>query len=170
MGGVCRNVRLRRSGLSRPERCNACAGWRSAAVPIAGISSSSDYVHYNTTALTNSVGDSAPVRGGAMVEKQGGAGSYRIGLLVPSSNTTVEPEFYRALPANVTLHTARLLLTQIKPEAILKLVEDLEAQSRLLASADVDVIVLGATAPSFLKGRGYDSEVTARIEQASGKR
>jgi len=105
-----------------------------------------------------------------MVEKQGGAGSYRIGLLVPSSNTTVEPEFYRALPANVTLHTARLLLTQIKPEAILKLVEDLEAQSRLLASADVDVIVLGATAPSFLKGRGYDSEVTARIEQASGKR
>lgn len=107
-----------------------------------------------------------------MAEKQGGAGSgsYRIGLLVPSSNTTVEPEFYRALPANVTLHTARLLLTQITPDAILKLVEDLETQSRLLASADVDVIVLGATAPSFLKGRGYDREVTARIEQATGKR
>ena len=27
----------------------------------------------------------------------------RIGLLVPSSNTTVEPEFYRALPKDVTL-------------------------------------------------------------------
>ena len=80
--------------------------------------------------------------------------SYRIGLLVPSSNTTVEPEFYRALPANVTLHTARLFLTRITPEAILGLVEELEAQSRLLASADVDVIMLGATAPSFLKGAG----------------
>lgn len=95
--------------------------------------------------------------------------SYRIGLLVPSSNTTVEPEFYRALPANVTLHTARLFLTEITPEAILKMVEDLEEQSRLLASADVDVIVMGATAPSFLKGAGYDREVMARIEKATGK-
>jgi maleate isomerase len=95
--------------------------------------------------------------------------SHRIGLLVPSSNTTVEPEFYRALPANVTLHTARLFLTEITPEAILRMVEDLEQQSRLLASADVDVIVMGATAPSFLKGAGYDREVMARIEKAAGK-
>ena len=95
--------------------------------------------------------------------------SHRIGLLVPSSNTTVELEFYRALPANVTLHTARLFLTEITPEAILRMVEDLEQQSRLLASADVDVIVMGATAPSFLKGAGYDREVMARIEKAAGK-
>lgn len=95
--------------------------------------------------------------------------SHRIGLLVPSSNTTVEPEFYRALPASVTLHTARLFLTEITPEAILRMVEDLEQQSRLLASADVDVIVMGATAPSFLKGAGYDREVMARIEKATGK-
>lgn len=106
-----------------------------------------------------------------MAANQGGAhdASYRVGLLVPSSNTTVEPEFYRALPANVTLHTARLFLTRITPEAILGLVEELETQSRLLASADVDVIMLGATAPSFLKGAGYDREVIARIEQATGK-
>ncbi len=95
--------------------------------------------------------------------------SYRIGLLVPSSNTTVEPEFYRALPANVTLHVARLFLTDITPEAILRILEDLETASRLLATADVDVIVMGATAPSFLKGAGYDREVTDRIEKATGK-
>jgi maleate isomerase len=95
--------------------------------------------------------------------------SLRVGLLVPSSNTTVEPEFYRALPTDITLHTARLFLTEITPEAILKMVEDLEQQSRLLASADVDVIVMGATAPSFLKGAGYDREVVARIEKATGK-
>ncbi len=59
----------------------------------------------------------------------------RIGLLVPSSNTTVEPEFYRALPKNVTLHVARLFLTQITPEAILNMVQDLETQSRNLARA-----------------------------------
>ena len=93
----------------------------------------------------------------------------RIGLLVPSSNTTVEPEFHAALPSGVTLHVARLFLTQISPDSILNMVDDLEAQSRNLASADVDVIVLGSTAPSFLKGLGYDREMIARIEAATGK-
>ena len=94
----------------------------------------------------------------------------RIGLLVPSSNTTVEPEFYRALPPHITVHVARLHLTQITPESILGMVADLEAQSRGLASADVDVIVLGATAPSFLKGLGYDREIARRIGQPRGSR
>jgi maleate cis-trans isomerase len=94
----------------------------------------------------------------------------RIGLLVPSSNTTVETEFQRALPAGVTLHVARLFLAKITPGSILAMVQDLETQSRNLASADVDVIVLGATAPSFIKGAGYDREIIKRIEAASGKR
>jgi len=94
----------------------------------------------------------------------------RIGLLVPSSNTTVETEFHRALPAGVTLHVARLFLTQIAADSILDTVRDLEIQSRNLASADVDVIVLGAAAPSFLKGLGYDRELIRKIEAATGKR
>jgi maleate isomerase len=94
----------------------------------------------------------------------------RIGLLVPSSNTTVEPEFYRALPPDVTLHVARLQLTQIATDSIANMVSDIEAQSRALASADVDVIVLGAAAPSFLKGLGYDREMAQKIEAASGRR
>jgi maleate isomerase len=94
----------------------------------------------------------------------------RIGLLVPSSNTTVEPEFYRALPPGVTLHVARLFLARITPDSILDMVQDLETQSRNLASAGVDVIVLGATAPSFIKGLGYDREIVKRIEAATGKR
>ncbi len=92
----------------------------------------------------------------------------RIGLLVPSSNTTVEPEFYRALPSGVSLHTARLYLTQIAPEAIAEMVRDIAVQAKLLASAEVDVIVLGATAPSFLKGLGYDKNIIAEIEKATG--
>lgn len=94
----------------------------------------------------------------------------RIGLLVPSSNTTIEPEFYRALPREVTLHTARLYLTRITPEAILNMVAEMETQARLLASADVDVIVLGATAPSFLKGLGYDRELIGKIEGVTGRK
>ena len=93
----------------------------------------------------------------------------RIGLLVPSSNTTVEPEFYRALPKDVTLHVARLHLAQIATDSIASMVGDIEARSRDLATADVDVIVLGAAAPSFLKGLGYDREMAQKITAASGK-
>ena len=94
----------------------------------------------------------------------------RIGLLVPSSNTTVEPEFCRALPREVTLHTARLFLAHISPDTIAAMVSELETQGRLLASADVDVIMLGAVAPGFLKGADYDRELAQKIEAATGKR
>jgi maleate isomerase len=104
-----------------------------------------------------------------MDQTQSQAVARRIGLLVPSSNTTVEPEFHRALPPHISLHVARLELTQITPESILAMVADLETQSRRLATADVDLIVLGATAPSFLKGLGYDREIAKRIESSAGK-
>lgn len=93
----------------------------------------------------------------------------RIGLLAPSSNTTVEPEFYRALPEGVTLHTARLPITTVTPESIGRMADSLDEQSKLVATADVDVIILGATAPSFLKGLGYDREVSERITRVTGK-
>jgi maleate isomerase len=93
----------------------------------------------------------------------------RIGLLVPSSNSTVEVEFYRALPDDVSLHVGRLPITQVTPESIEGMVDPLAAEANKLASADVDVIVLGAAAPSFLKGMGYDREVSQRIAQATGK-
>jgi maleate isomerase len=93
----------------------------------------------------------------------------RIGLLVPSSNSTVEVEFYRALPQDVSLHVARLPITQVNPESIAGMVDPLDTESKKLASADVDVIVLGAAAPSFLKGIGYDREMSSRIAQATGK-
>lgn len=95
--------------------------------------------------------------------------SKRIGLLVPSSNSTVEVEFYRALPQDVSLHVGRLPITQVDPESIAGMVGPIDTESKKLASADVDVIVLGAAAPSFLNGMGYDREMAARIGHASGK-
>lgn len=96
--------------------------------------------------------------------------SARIGLLIPSSNTSVEPEFYRALPVEVTLHTARLFLSSISENTIGAMLAELDSQARLLATADVDVIMLGAVSPGFLKGASYDQELAARIAAATGKR
>ena len=95
--------------------------------------------------------------------------SARIGLLIPSSNTSVEPEFYRALPPEITLHTARLYLSQISEATITAMLAELESQGKLLATADVDVIMLGAVSPGFLKGASYDRDLAARIAAATGK-
>ena len=93
----------------------------------------------------------------------------RIGLLLPSSNTTQEPEFTRILPDGVTLHAARLPLRSVDPSSTASIVEDIETESRKLADANVDAIVLAATAPSSRNGIGYDQELIGRIEAASGK-
>jgi maleate isomerase len=94
----------------------------------------------------------------------------RIGLLLPSSNTTQEPEFTRILPDGVSLHSARLPLRTVDPSSTAAIVEDIETESQKLADADVDAIVLAATAPSSRNGLGYDQELIKRIEAASGKK
>jgi maleate isomerase len=94
----------------------------------------------------------------------------RIGLLLPSSNTTQEQEFNRILPESVSLHVTRLPLRNVDPASTARIVEDIETESQKLADADVDAIVLAATAPSSRNGIGYDQELIRRIESASNRR
>ena len=93
----------------------------------------------------------------------------RLGLLLPSSNTTQEPEFTQVLPPDISLHCARLTLNNVDGDSTVRMVEELEHESRKLADADVGVILLAATAPTSRKGLGYDREVQRRIEAATGK-
>jgi maleate isomerase len=95
--------------------------------------------------------------------------TQRFGLLAPSSNSTQEPEFVQVLPASVALHCARLTLSTIDPESTMKILAELDNEVSKLADADVDAIVLSATAPSTRMGKGYDLELCKRIEQVSGK-
>ena len=95
--------------------------------------------------------------------------THRLGLLVPSSNSTQEPEFIDVLPRTVSLHVARLTLTEIDPDQTVTIVDELEQESRKLGDADVGGILLAATAPSSRKGMGYDRELVERIRAASGK-
>ena len=100
----------------------------------------------------------------AYVEKK-----HRIGLLVPSSNSTQEPEFVQMLPASVSLHVTRLGLQSVDAESTLNIVAELEKESRKLADAAVDIVVLAATAPSTRMGKGYDVQLIKRLEDATGR-
>ena len=95
--------------------------------------------------------------------------THRFGLLTPSSNTTQEPEFSAALPSDVSLHTGRVAYRDITPQEQMRCVLELEAESRKLADAEVDVIVFAATAPTLAKGEGYDRELIKRMSDASGR-
>jgi maleate isomerase len=95
--------------------------------------------------------------------------THRLGLLLPSSNTTQEPEWSAALPAEVSLHAGRVAYRDITPQEQDRCVLELESESRKLADAEVDAIVFAATAPTLAKGKGYDRELIRRIEDASGR-
>jgi maleate isomerase len=95
--------------------------------------------------------------------------THRFGLLTPSSNTTQEPELAAALPPTMSLHTGRVSYRDITPQEQMRCIEELEAESRKLADAEVDVIVFAATAPTLAKGKGYDRELIKRMEDAAGR-
>jgi len=93
----------------------------------------------------------------------------RIGLLIPSSNTTQEQEFSQILPDKISFHSARLTLKDVDLSSTIHIVDELERGVRSLNDADVDIIVFALTAPSSRNGLGYDLELKNRIEDVSGK-
>ena len=93
----------------------------------------------------------------------------RLGLIIPSSNTTMEPEFHKMLPNSFTVHVARLKLREVTVKGLIEMERGIEEEASKLADANVDVIGFGCTSGSLLKGLGYDKEIEKRIEKASMK-
>jgi len=92
----------------------------------------------------------------------------RIGLLVPSSNTTMEPDFYAMAPRGVTVHTARMRLSKVTSEALIRMAEDTERAAGLLADAGVEIIVYGCTTGSLVGGAEWEEGLVRRIEEETG--
>jgi maleate isomerase len=96
----------------------------------------------------------------------------RLGILLPSSNTVVEPQTMRLLPpdGSVTAHFSRLGVTlisddaasrdQFAPPAMLQ-------AAQLLADAEVDLIAWAGTAASWL-GFERDEALAAAIAERCG--
>ncbi|MEA5453374.1 aspartate/glutamate racemase family protein [Sinomonas sp. JGH33] len=96
----------------------------------------------------------------------------RIGMIVPSSNTCLEPMSYRILGdrEDVTIHSTRIPVTRIALDAGSDRQFDVEGMRRaaeLLATADVDVIAWNGTSGSWL-GPAHDREIAAEITAATG--
>ncbi len=92
----------------------------------------------------------------------------RIGLLVPSSNTTMEEEFRRLLPYGVSLHAARVRLRRVTIRELEAMKEELLDAAWRLVDANVNIIILGCTTGSLIKGIGYDKELSNIITNSTG--
>src|SRR5438874_2660889 len=98
---------------------------------------------------------------------------HRIGMIVPSSNTCLEPVTSRILygeRTDVTAHFARVPVTRIAlddgSDAQFDPAPMLQA-ARRLAEAKVDVIAWNGTSGSWL-GADRDRRLCTAIEQATG--
>ncbi|WP_227377712.1 maleate cis-trans isomerase family protein [Haladaptatus halobius] len=92
----------------------------------------------------------------------------RLGLIVPSSNTTNESEFWRWIPNGVSVHTARMQLEDVNEAQLVEMAADVETCISMLKTADVDAIAFGCTTGSLVKGKGYDEQIQATIETEAG--
>ena len=93
----------------------------------------------------------------------------RVALVIPSSNTVMEVDLYRRLPAEATLHTARMYMVETTPEGEVAMLDDhLPAAIRDLASVRPDVAVFGCTSAGALRGNDYEAELVARIAAETG--
>jgi len=71
---------------------------------------------------------------------------FRVGLIVPSSNTVMESDFHRLLGAGCAISTSRVYLEQVTRDAEQAMIDDdLPKALRLIKTTDPHLIVFGCT-------------------------
>lgn len=100
--------------------------------------------------------------------------ALRIGMIVPSSNTTMETEIPAMLrlretirPERFTFHSSRMRMTHVTPEELRAMDADSERCAVELADADVDVMAYACLVAIMAQGHGYHCESEARLAIAA---
>src|SRR5947208_8080260 len=88
------------------------------------------------------------------------------GVLIPSTNTTVEMEC-RLLPPAYQAHVGRLMTSTPAQTFSPSRDEDIDYQSRLLGTAKVELVILAQTSASLFTD-DYDDVVTQRMSAGAG--
>jgi maleate isomerase len=93
----------------------------------------------------------------------------RLGVILPSSNTTVEYEVTKILQnSEISCHFARVPLKDVTVRGLECMDKAVEDAAILLGDADVNLIAFACTSGSLIKGREYDFELSDRISEAAG--
>ncbi len=90
----------------------------------------------------------------------------RIGLLVPSINTTMETEFWRIAPQGVSVHSARIAGgRQGTPEELRGMENASKQAAQEVAMVEPDVVVYGCTSGSFFEGPEWNKKISKQLTE-----
>jgi maleate isomerase len=95
--------------------------------------------------------------------------THRVGLIVPSSNTTMEtelPELFRRRPERFTFHSARAKMARVTAEELDRMVVASDAAVQSLADAPVDALAYACLVAVMARGAGAHRDVQDRLERA----
>lgn len=94
----------------------------------------------------------------------------RVGVIVPSVNTVVEPWFSAVAPPGVTIHAARMFLdNHLTAESLVRMDHDegLHAVKQIMSCKPASVAYC-CTASSIVQGLEYDGRLNHQLNQAAG--
>ena len=95
----------------------------------------------------------------------------RVGLIVPSSNTVMEPDFHRQLGSEATVSTTRIFLETVTREAEIRMLEeDLPKGAELIRTTAPDIVVFGCTSAGSLGTLAHDQAIAGTIEKLAQAR
>ena len=94
--------------------------------------------------------------------------TWRVGLLIPSSNSVMEVDFYRRLPHDATLHTGRMFAPDSTVAGEERMLDQYTMPAaEALRTAVPHVVVLGTMSSGVLRGKDYDRELCERIARTT---
>ena len=92
----------------------------------------------------------------------------RVGLIIPSSNRSSEPQFQQLAPAGLAVHITRLQMTGPWRKPVPELMGDIARAASALADSKCDVIVFHCTGTSMEDGPEADHRITDLIARETG--
>jgi maleate isomerase len=109
------------------------------------------------------------MRGGMALMLSRGSGALpKLGIIIPSSNTTMETEFNWIGKDRYSTHATRLRLRRVTIGELEIMEKGVGEAASLLADAAVDIIAYGCTTGSLFRGLGHDIEITKQIHEKTG--
>jgi maleate isomerase len=96
--------------------------------------------------------------------------TMRVGLIIPSSNRTVEQEMVKAFPTGVAAHVTRLRMTGANHLPFAELIPRVEEAARALVDARCEVVAFHCTANSMEGGLAGEEQILATLAQAGAPR
>ncbi len=97
--------------------------------------------------------------------------TWRIGLLIPSSNSVMEVDFYRNLPHDTTVHTGRMYMVDTTVAGEERMLSEFTMPAaEAVGTAMPHVVVFGCTSAGALHGKDYDRALCERLGETTGAR